>query len=1038
MTHCAGELGPSRASKRAYVYRARFIGGNKKFPQMASQIYPNNHSISSSHNRIGSCRTFLTSSLRSCFALLALGLVFGGCATLDPQAVTACGSYVFENFVFGSYLKIAKERAERFLGKVQENTARCRGADKAVKGRDLPWVDWQNYWATGDASSLAYGAADGSGHLLPNGRGIDGALIDLEYQRMEMIKFNLFDNTGTYEQYTNGREEKGEQQPGPTLKTWDTMKLREGYREYSWLKKGWIPVYETVGGEGKQTCRDELIRFRTITGICNDIINPLMGSTGQPFARNVEFEATFPEDATLDSSDSEKRKVVRYRHGSRLDTLKPDPQVISRKLFARESDDCSWLAGYFAIAKCDYKRAPHFNVLAAFWIQFMTHDWFSHLKDGHNREVEVNGKPELVNGKPDLMSVGCGTQALGCRPDDQIDRAYVTKAGKTFTNDKTRLAQAYKTTNNYVTAWWDASQIYGYDQNSFSRVKRELIQDPQDPTKKKFGAKLRLDKGYLPPFEDGDPKNPVWAGQEATAFPDNWSIGLSFFHNVFAREHNRFVEFVDEFRKWKPDDDSGLRNPTNPDVVIHYGEITDDELFEIGRLVVAAEIAKIHTTEWTTQLLYNEPLYLGMNANWHGLGQKSDAVSKALMKVVETLGKSDDPKKANQLYSAFAAGPGIFGWGNRNPDCLLIWFFCKDTWSLSKLEEDVNGGVNHFGSPFNFPEEFVTVYRLHPMVPDLIEYRELGKDKDAKDNDPNVIKQKIPVVATFRGKATKWMRDNGLANWGLSMGRQPLGRLTLQNHPKFLQNLPMDRFPTKTGKIDVAALDLIRDRERGVPRFNEFRRQYGLKPLTSFNDFINKNLNEQDPEEKAELERQRDVVKTLKEVYGWHYCDEKKKPISTAQKDDDPENNDCLGPKERLEDGKVDNIEDLDTVVGWLAEPVRPHGFAISETQFQVFILNASRRLFSDRFFTSSFRPEFYTHIGVEWVTNNGPDCKKIEPDKSNGHKVEVSPLNCVLQRTIPELATELAHVVNVFDVWGRNRGEYYSLQPPPERKVAQ
>ncbi len=57
----------------------------------------------------------------------------------------------------------------------------------------------------------------------------------------------------------------------------------------------------------------------------------------------------------------------------------------------------------------------------------------------------------------------------------------------------------------------------------------------------------------------------------------------------------------------------------------------------------------------------------------------------------------------------------------------------------------------------------------------------------------------------------------------------------------------------------------------------------------------------------------------------------------------------------------VDNVEDLDTVVGWLAEFARPHGFAISETQFHVFILNASRRLFSDRFFTSSFRPEFYT-----------------------------------------------------------------------------
>ncbi len=61
-------------------------------------------------------------------------------------------------------------------------------------------------------------------------------------------------------------------------------------------------------------------------------------------------------------------------------------------------------------------------------------------------------------------------------------------------------------------------------------------------------------------------------------------------------------------------------------------------------------------------------------------------------------------------------------------------------------------------------------------------------------------------------------------------------------------------------------------------------------------------------------------------------------------------------------------------MVGFLGEPVRPHGYAISETQFHIFIINASRRLFSDRFFTSSFRPEFYTQFGIDWVMNNGPD----------------------------------------------------------------
>ena len=70
------------------------------------------------------------------------------------------------------------------------------------------------------------------------------------------------------------------------------------------------------------------------------------------------------------------------------------------------------------------------------------------------------------------------------------------------------------------------------------------------------------------------------------------------------------------------------------------------------------------------------------------------------------------------------------------------------------------------------------------------------------------------------------------------MGRQRLGSLTLGNIPQFLQNIRIERLQSDTKQIDVAALDLIRDREHGVPRFNEFRRQYGLRTLTGFDDFI--------------------------------------------------------------------------------------------------------------------------------------------------------------------------------------------------------
>ena len=55
---------------------------------------------------------------------------------------------------------------------------------------------------------------------------------------------------------------------------------------------------------------------------------------------------------------------------------------------------------------------------------------------------------------------------------------------------------------------------------------------------------------------------------------------------------------------------------------------------------------------------------------------------------------------------------------------------------------------------------------------------------------------------------------------------------------------------------------------------------------------------------------------------------------------------------------------------GLYAEPL-PEGFGFSETAFRIFILMASRRLKSDRFFTDDYRPEIYTEIGIEYVRKN-------------------------------------------------------------------
>ena len=57
-------------------------------------------------------------------------------------------------------------------------------------------------------------------------------------------------------------------------------------------------------------------------------------------------------------------------------------------------------------------------------------------------------------------------------------------------------------------------------------------------------------------------------------------------------------------------------------------------------------------------------------------------------------------------------------------------------------------------------------------------------------------------------------------------------------------------------------------------------------------------------------------------------------------------------------------------MVGLYAEPP-PQGFGFSDTAFRIFILMASRRLKSDRFFTDDYRPEIYTPEGLDWIDDN-------------------------------------------------------------------
>ena len=234
------------------------------------------------------------------------------------------------------------------------------------------------------------------------------------------------------------------------------------------------------------------------------------------------------------------------------------------------------------------------------------------------------------------------------------------------------------------------------------------------------------------------------------------------------------------------------------------------------------------------------------------------------------------------------------------------------------------------GVPYALTEEFVCVYRMHPLIPDEFTFRSLADD---------AVLQELTFPELGVRHVRERLTEMSMADALYSFGTSHPGAITLHNFPRFLQ-----QFDRADGSlIDLASIDVLRVRERGVPRYNEFRRKFHLAPAERFEDFSD------DPA----------VVSELRRIYG------------------DP--------------------EAVDTTIGLYAEKP-PAGFAFSDTAFRVFILMASRRLKSDRFFTYDYRPEVYTSEGLDWIADNT--------------------MGSVLLRHYPTLARTLRDQPNAFAPW--------------------
>jgi len=289
---------------------------------------------------------------------------------------------------------------------------------------------------------------------------------------------------------------------------------------------------------------------------------------------------------------------------------------------------------------------------------------------------------------------------------------------------------------------------------------------------------------------------------------------------------------------------------------VEFAEWADEDLFQVARLVNSALIAKIHTVEWTPAILSHPTTVRALRINWWGIA--SERIHKVFGRI-----------SGNEVISGIP--------GSRK---------------------------NHFGVPFNLTEEFVAVYRMHPLIRDEWPIRAAADDSPVED----YTLRQIAGPSALEVAAKIPMHD-----LLYSFGTLHPGAIVLNNFPRFLQE-----FERPDGTlVDLAATDILRTRELGVPRYNEFRRLLHMNPVRDFESLTD------DPA----------LASAMREVY----------------------------------DG---DIERVDLVVGMFAEK-RPQGFAFSDTAFRIFILMASRRLNSDRFLTDDYTPGVYTQAGLDWIESN-------------------------------------------------------------------
>jgi len=512
----------------------------------------------------------------------------------------------------------------------------------------------------------------------------------------------------------------------------------------------------------------------------------------------------------VSDNDDPKMGATNTRFGSNIPPRKVRPDVENMTPSSREVGKLRWRKLDPETGKEIVKPAIIMNDLGGGWIQFQFHNF-----GGNTKRDPVSQCPHLIARDPKENW-----------PDNQavIDRT---------TKDPTRVTDNGRpTVISEREMAWIQGQLYGTNQ------------EEQTALRSFAGGQMLVDSDLHLPEDLNKP------GIDKTGFNNNYNPLLSLLHWLFVSEHNALA---DHYAYFHPDWD-------------------DEKLFQMARKANCAQIARIHTVEWTEDLLQHPTLQIGMHADWYGfLGQRR---KMALMRFFHR-----HPRIARCLSFL------------RNNE--MIWGMPGSKWE------------HHDGS-FQVPKHFRLVYRLHEMI--------LGEHEIVDPSTGRTL-DRIELLDFVHGNTREIVAKYGYDVLAWSFVKKSAGALTLHNFPRALTRFHNQQDDTLT---DLAERDTFRERTDGTGSYNEFRLSLGEPPVTSFMELTG-------------------------------------------------------GDKEMADELEAKFEGDIDAVVagiGILVEP-KPDGFALGFCQFYQFVLNAPRRVKSNRHLTEGFTYDEYVE-GLDWVEHGG------------------------------------------------------------------